>query len=449
MIFNSFKLKKYFPKSIFGRFATIIIVPLILSQFLYIYIFFERYLNKNNLMASKLLSQEISIISNEFDKEYDLGIEEHNIIKNLKKLSIYPIFFTNNVMIDSTKNLLNTDMDFVLFRSESYLVQYLSELKIKNDIYFIKYNKKLYNLYIKKQNGFLKIDIDRDRIILVSPRLLIFWSVLSTCVLVFISFIFMKNQIKSIKALTQTMRDYSILEKDNEYFIPKGAREIREIGQAFLKMQKEIKKYVSARTIMLAEISHDLRTPLTRINLEVEFLEDENVKVNIKKDVKEMQSMIEEYLMFARGENEEILEEVDIFRFFNNIIQDYKRSGYTNISLQISTQQQVIELRKNLFKRAINNIINNSLKYAKKIILSVNSDNDKLKIVLEDDGPGISEELYSKIMQPFFKVSNDKENIGLGLAITKNIIYKHRGKINFKRSKNLNGFCVEITIPNI
>ena len=449
MIFNSSKTKKYFPKSIFGRFAMMIIAPLILSQILYIYIFFERYLTKNNFRASELLAQEINIINNEFDREYILNIEEYNIVENLKKLSTSPVFFINDIKINNFDNLLNNNENFSLFKPERYFIDLLLKLDNKDDIYFIKYSEKLYNLYIKKQIGFLKIDIDRDRIVPVSPRLLLFWSLLSTFILVGISCIFMKNQVKSIKNLTKTMRDYSVLEKDNEYFMPKGASEIREIGQAFLKMQKEIKKYVNARTVMLAEISHDLRTPLTRMNLEAEFIEDESIKENIKKDVKEMQLMIEEYLLFTKGEKEEVLEDVDIFSFFNNIVQDYKRSGYTNIDLKITTPQQMIKLRKNLFKRAINNIINNSLKYAKKINLFVNSDNDKLDIILEDNGPGISEELYNKITQPFFKMSSDKENIGLGLAITKNIVYKHRGKISFGKSKNLNGFYVEIVIPNM
>lgn len=450
MIFNFTKnTRKYFPKSIFARFVLIIVLPLVLSQIIYIYVFFERYLIKNNLRASELLAQEVKIIDNEFDKEYLVNISEIDIINNLKKLSTYDISFINKE-IDLSNNLLKLkNKKFLKFRAENYLVNSLKELNNDN-LYLIKSNLKFYDLYIKKHNGFLKIDIEKNRVIPVSPRLLLFWTILSSVILFTISFIFMKNQIKSIQTLTKTIRDFSLLEKDNEYFMPKGASEIREIGQAFLKMQKEIKKYINSRTIMLAEISHDLRTPLTRMNLEIEFIEDEEMKNNLKKDIEEMQKMINEYLIFAKGENENTAEEVDIFDFFNSIIKDYKRSGYNNITLRTDISEQNIKIKKDLFKRAINNIINNSLRYSKQIFILVVSKNNKLQIIVEDDGPGVSKEMYDKITKPFFQIKDNstKDNLGLGLAITKNIIFKHKGRIIFDKSKNFGGLYIEINIPN-
>ena len=183
---------------------------------------------------------------------------------------------------------------------------------------------------------------------------------------------------------------------------------------------------------------------------EIEFIEDENMKNDIKKDIEEMQRMINEYLMFAKGENDDILEEVDIFDFFNGIVKDYKRSGYSDILLETNITYDKIKIKKNLFKRAINNIVNNSLKYAKKISIYVSSNKNCMHVVLEDNGPGVSEEMYKNVTKPFFRISgNDKgANVGLGLAITKNIVYKHRGKISFGKSQKLGGFRVDIDMPN-
>lgn len=451
MTFNFNKFRKYYPKTIFLRFILIITIPLVLNQLVYVYVFFERYLDKNNRRASELLVQEISIINNEFDREYFLNANEEYIVENLQNLSTSAVYFIKDSQIDLSKDLIKSGKDkFFKFNSENYLVDLLSKLK-NIDIYLIDNNKRNYELFIKKPNGFLNIKINKSRIVPVSPKLLLFWTILSSTLLTTISCIFMKNQVKSIKNLTKTMTDFSLLDKDNEYFIPKGASEIREMGQAFLKMQKEIKKYVNSRTVMLAEISHDLRTPLTRMNLEAEFIDDEEIKKDIKEDIEEMQKMINEYLMFAKGENEDTIEEVSVYDFFNNIIKDYKRSGYTNIVLETDITVNKIKIKKDLLKRAINNVINNSLKYAKKIFISIVSNNNGLNIVLEDNGTGVSEEMYNKISKPFFKINeNDKKTgFGLGLAITKNIVYKHKGKIYFDKSKKLGGFKVEINIPNV
>ena len=451
MIFSFMKkIKNYFPKTIFVRFILIITIPLVLSQLTYIYVFFERYLDKSNRRTGELLLHEINIINNEFDKEYFQNIDEDLIVENLKNLSPFPVSFVKEDSVMFSNNLLKYDSkNFFNFKLESYIIELFYKLK-NNDIFFIKNGKHSYDLYIKKHNGFLKIEISKDRAIPVSPKLLLFWTFLSTTVLITISCIFIKNQVKSIKNLTKAMTEFSLLDKDNEYFIPKGALEIREMGQAFLKMQNEIKKYVNSRTFMLAEISHDLRTPLTRINLEIEFIEDENIKNDIKKDIEEMQKMIDEYLMFAKGEDDDILEEVDISDFFNTIVKDYKRSGYSNILLETNIICNKIKIKKSLLKRAINNVVNNSLKYAKKIYIYVNSNKNSMHIALEDDGPGVSEEMYKNVTKPFFRINrNDKSaNVGLGLAITKNIVYKHRGRVSFGKSQKLGGFRVDIDIPN-
>lgn len=441
------KKNNFWPRTLFLRFALIVIIPLVLSQLIYIYIFFERYWRRINVSFIDVLVDEVKIINNEFDSKIPL-VDKDEVIKNIKSFSNLDLYFLPFHKTLVIEDILKDIDENRYFLPKSQFKKKLLSLNIDSEI-FLGEDLKKYIFYIKKHDGFLAIEINKKRVVPLNIDLLLFWSLISSLLLTVISFIFIKNQIRSINSLTQAMQDFTLLEKDNEDFIPKGAKEIREIGFAFLKMQKEIKQFVNSRTILLAEISHDLRTPLTRIKLETEFIDDEDSRENIKKDLEEMEKMINEYLLFAKGENSDSLQEVVISEFFKNIVDDYKRGGYKNITYKLNLSTKRIILKADLFKRAINNVINNSLKYAKKIEVSLKSNESFLNIIVEDNGPGVSKEMYNKITQPFFKMEDIDKNIGLGLAITKNIVYLHKGKISFNQSKNLGGLEVNISIPII
>ena len=202
---------------------------------------------------------------------------------------------------------------------------------------------------------------------------------------------------------------------------------------------------------MLAQISHDLRTPLTRMKLQVEFIEDEETANFFKQDLEEMEKMINEYFLFAKGEMENDFKQVNIQNFFDEIINDYKRSGYI-ININYNLKIKGTYLKIDSFKRCINNLINNALKYYKKNITSkVKTTKNTMIINIEDDGCGIPEEFINKVKVPFFKINKNEKskNVGLGLSIVQNVINMHKGKIIFKESKDFGGLNVELNIPII
>jgi two-component system osmolarity sensor histidine kinase EnvZ len=188
------------------------------------------------------------------------------------------------------------------------------------------------------------------------------------------------------------------------------------------------------------------------MKLQTEFIDDKVIVDFLKKDLGEMEELINEYILFAKGENDGEYTEINTKNFFDNIIDDYRRSNYNNISISYSLNTKTCRVRENAFKRAINNLINNSLKYSKKkIILSVKTIRQRLLVTIEDDGNGISEDDLKKIKKPFFTSKERSEQgasgSGLGLSIAQQVALAHRGNIKFLKSDKLGGLMVILTIP--
>lgn len=449
-IFNMFrKINKFFrdnlPKSIFYRFLLIVLMPMLLMQLVFFYIFFNRYWTNTSKQNVDILITEIFILNNRFDnfilenKEVDNKIiNELNIFSNVK------IYFTKNKNIKET---ISYDGNRYLFFNP--IKQLKNELYVLNfgDVDFYKKNENYYVVDIEKEEGVLSFEIKKDRIFIKRVDLIIFWNLFAFFTISGISLIFLKNQLRSIEKLKHFANDFSYLEKDNTNFKPTGAKEIREMGNAFINVVHKMKQLINNRTTMLAQISHDLRTPLTRMKLQLEFIENENLVKFFRQDLEEMEKMINEYLLFAKGENTEDFKRVDLYSFFNSIINDYKRGGY-KVDISYNLKKNFAYIKEDSFKRCINNLINNSLRYYKnKILINIKTNNNNLIINVEDDGCGISKEFLNKVKIPYYKLNNDNaKNIGLGLSIVQNIVNIHKGKMFFKTS-SLGGLNVELIIP--
>jgi two-component system osmolarity sensor histidine kinase EnvZ len=233
---------------------------------------------------------------------------------------------------------------------------------------------------------------------------------------------------------------------------PSGAREIRKAGIAFLKMKDRIERQTAKRTQMLAMISHDLKTPLTRMKLQVELMDDSEEKEELNHDINSMQYMISSYLDFARGEGGESFSKVEL----NKWVADYIKLSWnkSNIELERKKNNIFAQIKIYSFTRALNNIISNATKYSTKIKISVYSQNDNAFITVEDNGKGIDNIEKNHVFKPFYRGNKartfeDSTNVGLGLAITKEIITGHYGSISLAESKTLKGLLVKIKIPKL
>ena len=305
--------------------------------------------------------------------------------------------------------------------------------------------KEWVDIRIKYESGYFKFLIPRDRITSSSARIFALWITVPALIMVFISLIFLKNQTRPITNLARAAEKFGKGEEIEE-FKPSGASEIRQAGYEFDKMRKRIIRHLNQRSEMLSGISHDLRTPLTRMKLQIAFIKDKVLVDKLSEDINEMEKMLNEYLQFSKSSYQEKDEMFNLTDLLIEIIRKYEqRNISTNLMPRI-----YFNGRKNLIKRCINNLIDNAIKYGKHTKIELNKKNNNLFINIEDDGPGIPEKEYDNVFKPFYKINkgraDSKSSVGLGLSIASDIIRSHGGNILLEKSK-MNGLAVRIFLP--
>ena len=305
--------------------------------------------------------------------------------------------------------------------------------------------KELVDLRIKYQNGFFKFLIPRDRLTSSSARIFGLWITVPAIIMVIISLIFLKNQTRPITALAKAAERFGKGEEIEE-FKPSGAAEIRQAGFEFEKMRKRILRHLNQRSEMLSGISHDLRTPLTRMKLQMAFVKDKDIANKLTEDINEMEKMLNEYLQFTSSSYLEKDELFDLSDLIEEIINKYNNE---NISKDLPVRIY-FNGRKNLIRRCINNLIDNALKYGQKVNIKLSKKTTNIFINIEDDGPGIPEKEYDNVFKPFYKMdkgrAETKSSVGLGLSIASDIIRSHGGNVKLEKS-SLNGLGVRIFLP--
>ena len=306
--------------------------------------------------------------------------------------------------------------------------------------------KNFIDLKIKYLNGYFQFIVPKDRVTNSSARIFALWITLPAFLLIIIALIFLKNQTRPIIKLAKASERFGKGEDIGEYR-PSGALEIRQAGYEFDKMRKRIMRHLNQRSEMLSGISHDLRTPLTRIKLQLAFIKDKGISKKLSDDVVEMEKMLDEYLQFSRTRSNEKDETFDISKLLSNIIYRYENN---NIIFKNNNNKIIYNGRKNLITRCINNIIDNSLKYGEKIIVDLKKSINNIVIIIDDDGPGIPKNEYENVFKPFYKINksrgDSKSSVGLGLSIASDIIQSHGGNIKLEKS-SLGGLRIKIFLP--
>ena len=430
-------IKNILPKRLFYRALLIVAVPVILLQLIITVVFFDSLWIKTNKGMTKALVNEI----NTFIEVYDDGIYEKNEITNI--FSVY-----QNLNINYKKDdIFNFEFSERWFSPIDRTLR--RELKSKfgsGNFWFDTTDyKELIDLRIRYQNGYFKILVPKDRVTSSSARIFAMWITVPAIIMVFISLIFLKNQTRPITNLARAAEKFGKGEEIEE-FKPSGAAEIRQAGYEFDKMRKRIVRHLNQRSEMLSGISHDLRTPLTRMKLQIAFIKDKDLEKRLAEDINEMEKMLNEYLQFTSSSYLEKDEKFNLSELINNIVKKYNNK---NISTKISSEVY-INGRKNLIQRCINNLIDNGIKYGDKVNINLIESNNNLFIKIEDNGPGIPEKEYDNVFKPFYKIdkgrAESKSSVGLGLSIASDIIRSHGGNIKLEKS-SLNGLGVKIFLP--
>ena len=305
--------------------------------------------------------------------------------------------------------------------------------------------RKNIDLRIKYNDGYFQFYVPKERVTSSSARIFALWITMPAFLLIAISIIFLKNQTRPIISLAKASEKFGRGEEVEE-FRPSGALEIRQAGYEFDKMRKRITRHLNQRSEMLSGISHDLRTPLTRIKLQLAFIKDKEISNKLSNDVSEMEKMLNEYLQFASSSSEEKTETFDISELLESTVIRYEKKEITTDI----PERVFLDGRKSLIGRCFNNLIDNSIKYSNNILISLKKSANSIIIIIDDDGPGIPKNERENVFKPFYKIdksrSDSKSSVGLGLSIASDIIRSHGGNISLETSP-ANGLRTKIFLP--
>ncbi len=428
-------IKKIIPSTLIGRSIIIIFVPIIIIVLLTSFVFYQTSWS----IISKRLTESVAADINVLVKliNNDLTDNAVNIANQDFKMKINII---NDKQLLASKFSLNSGI------LSNRLNQSLSNLKKKFD-YDLSNLEEGVLIYIQIDNDILEINVDKDRLYSESAFVFLLWMIFASLILFFMSYFLMSRQLRPLKRLAIIAETFG-RGLDAPDIKTAGAYEIRQTANAFNQMRTRIKRFLKQRTEMLAGVSHDLRTPLTRMKLQISLMKDEKAKSELEVDVNEMTSMLDSYVSFVKTESPEPIETIIINELIGDIVKTVEKKGVEltiNEKNTIQTSGRQIQL-----KRAFNNIIDNSKRYAKQIEIILYTNEKDCVIEFNDDGEGIPRDKYEDVFKPFFTLDPSRNKLkgesGLGLTITRDIIRSHGGDVKLSES-NLGGLQLKVLLP--
>ena len=432
---NNF-IKKFLPKRLFYRSLLIVAVPIIGLQLIISIVFFDSLWIKTNKGLTRALVGEIDTIIDIYNNENEYNKKKLTDLYN-QNFNFSIRFLENTKLPDIKVERWFSPMDRTLRR----------ELKSKVNEYWFNTTsyKEVIDLRIKFKDGVLQIFFPKERVQASSIRIFALWITLPAFLLIAVAIIFLKNQTRPIINLAKASEKFGRGELF-ENFIPSGALEIRQAGYEFDRMRKRIIRHLNQRSEMLSGISHDLRTPLTRMKLQLAFVKDEKISKKLSNDITEMEKMLNEYLNFSSSRSVEKTETFDLSELLETIVQKYEKNKITTDI----PERVYLDGRKNLIQRCLNNLIDNSIKYSEKILISLKKSASNITITVDDDVPGIPKNERENVFKPFYKIDksrgDSKSSVGLGLSIASDIVRSHGGNILLETSPK-DGLRVKIFLP--
>ncbi len=431
-------IKNLLPKRLFYRALLIVATPIIILQLVITIVFFDSLWIKTNKGMTRALVGEMKTFITAYDNE---------TYNNKELLGLFSIYLDLNVKFKDEPFLKKDHKKRWFSPIDRTLRRQLKSSMGNGNYWFdtIAY-KELIIINIKHNLGYFEFLIPKDRVTSASARLFALWITFPAILLISIAMIFLKNQTRPIINLAKAAERFGRGENIDEYR-PSGALEIRQAGFEFDKMRKRIMRHLNQRSEMLSGISHDLRTPLTRMKLQLALIKDTELSKKMSFNIDEMEKMLNEYLQFTSSSYSEKDETFDISELIENIINKYANS---DISKEL-VPRVYMNGRKSLIQRSLNNLIDNAIKYAGKSNLQLSKKKNNILIIIDDDGPGIPKNEYENVFKPFYKIDksrgDSKSSVGLGLSITSDIIKSHGGNIVLEKS-HLGGLRVKIFLPS-
>jgi two-component system osmolarity sensor histidine kinase EnvZ len=437
---EGFSLKRFLPRGLFGRSLIIIVAPIVLLQAIIAYVFFERDLDTTTRRLARDVAADMAMLvalednSKSPDRERLRALAARQLNYRIRFLAGQNLphhhgALTSNIEIaldDILEQRIGPDRDFSAARTGD-------DFEIKVDVH----------------DGVLAVLVPRDRVTVSKPDLFILWMVVSALILMGIAIIFLRNQVRPIERLARAADSFGKGRAVPD-FKPYGATEVRRAAQAFITMRERIERHISQRTEMLAGVSHDIKTPLTRLKLALAMLPDHADTAPMRADIAEMEHMLDEYLAFARGEGGEESQVTDLAGLVRDAA-DAAAKARQRDGIRIKAPSNVmVSVKRAGLRRVLANLIDNALKHGAHVAVTLSQDDRLIEIAVEDDGPGIPEDRRDESFRPFHRLDQGRNlqsgGSGLGLSIARDIARAHGGDIILDDSM-MGGLKATVRLP--
>ncbi len=431
------------PKSLYARALFIIIAPMVLLQSVIAFVFMERHYETVTRRLSDATTRDISVLlsiyksyphDDKYEKLINMARDDLNLMvqilpdQKLPPPRPKPFFdLLDRTLSDEIRTQIGKPF-WIDTVGRSQLVE----------------------IRIKLEKAMFRVLARRSQTYASNSHIFLLWMVGTSLVLITVAILFMRNQIKPILRLAQAAESFGKGHPAPADFRPRGAREVRQAAVSFMEMRNRIERQMEQRTTMLAGVSHDLRTVLTRFKLQLAMFGDSGEAREMLADVDEMQAMLEDYMAFAKGDSSEKSSQVNIRRLLQEIRNQAGREN-TEITLKLPADAIVVPLRRHAFKRAVTNVVSNAVRFSENVAIRIAKTKNWLTLLIDDDGPGIPEKEREEVFRPFYRLDEARgqatgTNTGLGLSIARDIVRSHGGDITLKQSK-MGGLQAIIRVP--
>jgi two-component system osmolarity sensor histidine kinase EnvZ len=434
-------LKQRLPSSLFGRSLLIIVLPIAVMQLAVTWIFFDAHWQTVTSRLSEGLAGDIAWAVDSYEQDPSPASLAHIADRAERSLDL-------SIVLQPGRTTLPKRERFNYFEAiDRSLDQALSD-RLDTPFWFDTTRYPAYvDIRVKVKQGVLRILAPRDRAFATQGHIFVAWMAGATLILTTIAVLFIRNQVRAIERLAEAAEAFG---RGGEAELkPHGAREVRQAAQAFLDMRERLQRHIEQRTALLASVSHDLRTPLTRLKLELALAEPSPRLEEMKLDLAEMEHMIDEYLAFARGQGGESVETVGVLGLIEEVSEGAKRAG-AQVSVQIDPALTT-SVRPNAFKRAISNLVMNAAVHGERVEVAAHAGaGGGVEIMVDDNGPGIPPDRYEEAFKPFSRLdearNQNEKGVGLGLAIARDVARGHGGDVTLDRSP-MGGLRATVRLP--
>ncbi len=438
------RLKRFLPTRLFVRALLIILVPMVILQLSVAYVFYARHWSSISRNMSAATAGDVVLLTREYERILSESSAEAALRHAVQLGQTLGIEVTHDPAPKEVVKKEPRQSEFgELFGSLSARLDHPFVVR-----YLARGGEEVVRVRVAVANGALDFLLNSKRLVSTTTYIFLFWMVGSAALLMTIAALFLRNQIRPIVALARAAEQFG-LGQEVEGFSPKGASEVRRAASAFLLMADRIRRAVASRTEMLAGISHDLRTPLTRMKLELEMGKvDDKTRAALTTDIDEMRHMIDEYLDFARGDAGEAREPYDIAILLSELTESYARQGQ-NVRIG-ECAPAVLMIRPKAMRRALQNLIENALRYGTEARISLEQSVAYVRIKVTDKGPGIHESDFETVFKPFTRLDPSRNaatgGVGLGLSITRDIAQSHGGEITLENQKDASNKIIGLEV---